>query len=89
MSPVSSAANTVVAAAAAVAVLVVALATPASAHRNDESYLYLDVGDDSLSGRVEIPYPDPRLDLELQLVQLEQPAVAILGVLGVLETVLR
>jgi hypothetical protein len=67
MSPVSSAAKTVVAAAAAVAVLVVALATPASAHRNDESYLYLDVGDDSLSGRVEIPYPDLRTIFGLRI----------------------
>ena len=60
-------AKSIVAAAAAVAVLIVALATPASAHRNDESYLYLDVGDDSLSGRVEMPYPDLRRVFGLQI----------------------
>ena len=32
----------------------------AEAHRFDESYLYLDVGDSSLSGRVEFPYKDVR-----------------------------
>ena len=32
----------------------------ADAHRFDESYLYLDVGDNSLSGRVEFPYQDVR-----------------------------
>jgi len=32
----------------------------AEAHRNDESYLYLDVGDAALNGRVEMPYPDLR-----------------------------
>ncbi len=32
----------------------------ADAHRNDESYLYLDVGDATLSGRVEFPYRDVR-----------------------------
>ena len=40
--------------------LVVAIAAPASAHRNDESYLYLDIGDNSISGRAELPYPDLR-----------------------------
>ncbi|MEM8705489.1 MAG: HupE/UreJ family protein [Actinomycetota bacterium] len=40
--------------------VVVAIAAPASAHRNDESYLYLDIGDNSISGRAELPYPDLR-----------------------------
>jgi hypothetical protein len=39
----------------------------AEAHRNDESYLYLDVGDASLSGRVELPYRDMREVLDLRL----------------------
>lgn len=39
----------------------------ADAHRNDESYLYLDVGDRSLSGRVELPYPDMRDVLGFEL----------------------
>ena len=53
---------------AALAVLVVlGQANPASAHRNDESYLYLDVGDANLSGRVEMPYPDVRSELGLEI----------------------
>jgi hypothetical protein len=67
MSPLSRTFRPVIAAAAAVAVLIVALATPASAHRNDESYLYLDVGEDSLSGRVELPYPDLRTVFGLRI----------------------
>ena len=50
----------------AIAVLL-ALPNPASAHRNDESYLYLDVGDRSLSGRVELPYPDLRSEFGFEL----------------------
>ncbi len=46
---------------------VVALADPVDAHRNDESYLYLDVGDNSLTGRVEMPYPDVREVLGLAI----------------------
>ena len=60
MTSPSRTAKRIVFAAAAIAVLVVAFAAPASAHRNDESYLYLDVGEDSLSGRVEMPYPEDR-----------------------------
>lgn len=52
----------------------------AGAHRNDESYLYLDVGDTTLTGRAELTYPDLRdvLGFELsgspdeQLAELEQ-----------------
>jgi len=52
----------------ALAVLVVlGQSSPASAHRNDESYLYLDVGDSNLSGRVEMPYRDMRSELGLQI----------------------
>jgi hypothetical protein len=52
----------------ALAVLVVlGQANPASAHRNDESYLYLDVGDAALSGRVEMPYRDVRSVLGLEI----------------------
>jgi len=60
-------ASALIAVMAAAAVLVVALAAPASAHRNDESYVYLDVGDDSLSGRVELPYPDLRSVFDFRL----------------------
>ena len=45
----------------------VSFAAPADAHRNDESYLYMDVGDSSLSGRVEMPYPDIRTVFDLRL----------------------
>lgn len=47
--------------------VVLGQASPASAHRNDESYLYLDVGDSNLSGRVEMPYRDMRSVLGLQI----------------------
>jgi len=62
--------------AAAVAILaplllVALLASPASAHRGEESYLYLDVGDADLDGRVEMPYVDLR---EVFGLALEQPA---------------
>ena len=40
--------------------LVAATGGTASAHRNDESYLYLDVGDTTLTGRAELTYPDMR-----------------------------
>lgn len=66
MIPVPNA-KSIVAAASAVALLIVAFAAPASAHRNDESYLYLDVGDDTLSGRVELPYPDLRAVFGLRI----------------------
>ena len=39
----------------------------ASAHRNDESYLYLDIGDADLRGTVQMPYPDIRQVLGLEL----------------------
>jgi hypothetical protein len=60
--------------------LVAASGGTASAHRNNESYLYLDVGDSTLTGRVELTYPDMRevLGFELsgsadeQLAELEQ-----------------
>ncbi|MEQ8842798.1 MAG: HupE/UreJ family protein [Acidimicrobiales bacterium] len=48
-------------------VLSTALAGPAAAHRNDESYVYLDVGDDDLRGSVQLPYPDVRTVLGLTL----------------------
>ena len=49
------------------AVIVIGPARPADAHRNDESYLYLDVGDANLSGRVEMPYRDVRSVLGLEI----------------------
>ncbi len=51
--------------------IVVGLATAAgtaSAHRNDESYLYLDIGENDLRGTVQMPYPDIRRVLGLELV---------------------
>jgi hypothetical protein len=53
--------------AAAIVVVSLTAAETAQAHRNDESYLYLDVGDASLSGRVELPYGDLREVLGLRL----------------------
>lgn len=54
--------------------------SPVQAHSGDQSYLYLDVTEDSLGGRVELPFRDLRafLDLELDgsaeeiLVELDQ-----------------
>ena len=44
---------------AAVALFVLLVgAAPASAHTGDQSYLYLDVGDDSIGGRIEVPLAD-------------------------------
>ena len=45
----------------------VTAAGTASAHRNDESYLYLDVGENDLRGSVQMPYPDIRRVLGLEL----------------------
>ena len=50
-----------------VTIAVGAEAGTAGAHRNDESYLYLNVGTTTLTGRVEMPYPDLRSELGLQL----------------------
>jgi hypothetical protein len=47
--------------------LLAAPAGTADAHRNDESYLYLDVGDASLSGRAELPYDDLRSVFDFEL----------------------
>ena len=52
---------------AVAAIFVIGQASTASAHRNDESYLYLDVGDASLSGRVEMPYRDMRSVFGLEI----------------------
>lgn len=48
-------------------VFLVGQVSTAGAHRNDESYLYLDVGDATLNGRVEMPYPDLRSVLGLEV----------------------
>lgn len=50
-----------------VAMTIGLFAAPAGAHRNDESYLYLDIGDTDLGGRVELTYPDIREVLGLRL----------------------
>jgi hypothetical protein len=49
-----------VALAAVAVLLVLTVANPASAHRGKESYLYLDVAETDLEGRVELPYEDLR-----------------------------
>jgi len=49
------------------ALVVLGDVSTADAHRNDESYLYLDVGDEALNGRVEMPYPDLRSVFGLEL----------------------
>lgn len=41
--------------------------TPVDAHTGDQSYLYLDVTDETLSGRVEFPFADLREALGLEL----------------------
>ncbi|MEM9565000.1 MAG: HupE/UreJ family protein [Actinomycetota bacterium] len=48
--------------------LILTLASPASAHRGEQSYLYFDVTETELEGRVEFPYTDVRevFDLELE-----------------------
>ncbi len=50
-----------------IASLAAAFGGSASAHRNDESYLYLDVGNETLVGRAELTYPDLREVLGLEL----------------------
>lgn len=61
---------------AVVAGAALASAGVADAHRNDESYLYLDVSDSSLSGRVELPYRDMRQVLGLGLVGTSDEVLA-------------
>lgn len=51
----------------AVVFLLITFAGSAGAHRNDESYLYLDVGDNDLRGSVQLPYGDVRSVLGLRL----------------------
>jgi hypothetical protein len=51
-------------------------ALPASAHRGEQSYLYLDVAPSDLEGRVELPYTDVREAFGLQL---EQPPETLLA----------
>ena len=53
--------------AAVFALLTLGLAGPASAHAGDQSYLYLDVTESSLAGRVEVPMADLRSVLGLSL----------------------
>jgi hypothetical protein len=43
---------------AAAITLAVLAPQPASAHAGDQSYLYLDIVPDDLSGRIELPFPD-------------------------------
>lgn len=47
--------------------LAVLVATPAAAHRGEQSYLYLDVAPEDLAGRVEMPYLDIEEAFELDL----------------------
>jgi hypothetical protein len=49
------------------ALALLTLAGPASAHSGDQSYLYLDVTESALGGRVELPYADLREVLGLEL----------------------
>ena len=57
----------VIAALVAVFFTLATLVGVAGAHRNDESYLYLDVGDNDLRGSVQLPYGDVRQVLDLTL----------------------
>ncbi len=54
------------------ALIVIGDVSTADAHRNDESYLYLDVGDAALNGRVEMPYPDLRDVFGLEIVGTDE-----------------
>jgi hypothetical protein len=47
--------------------VVTLLPSPAEAHAGDESYVYLEVSDDDLRGRVEMPYGDLRTVFGLEL----------------------
>ncbi|MGH1491265.1 MAG: HupE/UreJ family protein [Acidimicrobiales bacterium] len=60
----------------AILVLSTMWALPASAHRGNQSYLYLDVGPTDLNGRVELPYTDVREAFGLVL---EQPVEVLLA----------
>jgi len=50
-------------------------ASPASAHSGTQSYLYLDITDDSLGGRVEVPLGDIRTHFGLALDTTEDDAL--------------
>ena len=54
-------------AAALVLVAVLGVSSPVSAHRGDQSYLYLDVTPTSLTGRIEVPIRDLNQALGLNL----------------------
>lgn len=56
--------------------LIVSIASPASAHSGDESYLYLDIYDSSVDGRVEFPIDDLNDVLGLDLPLDEDGAIA-------------
>ncbi len=51
----------------ALCAIVLATAQPVSAHTGVQSYIYLDVTETSLAGRIEAPIPDLRDTLELDL----------------------
>ena len=53
-----------------------ALALPASAHSGEESYVYLQIYDDGLEGRVEFPVNDLNEVLGLDIPQEEEAALA-------------
>ncbi len=55
-------------------IITVLTALPASAHRGEQSYLYLDVAASDLTGRVELPYSDLRQVFGLAL---EQPPESV------------
>ncbi len=66
------------------------LAGVAGAHRNDESYLYLDVGDNDLRGSIQMPYGDVRDVLGLTLVgTADEVSAEIADNLDVLQAVAR
>ncbi|MGI9643753.1 MAG: HupE/UreJ family protein, partial [Ilumatobacteraceae bacterium] len=63
------------------------VAAPADAHRNDESYIYLDIIEDDVRGNVQMPYPDIRQVLGLELVGTADDVRAELDAnLGLLQT---
>ncbi len=62
--------------------LLLAGAPPAGAHTGDQSYVYLDVGENTLGGRVEFPFADLRKVFGMKLPEDESAALAELEAKG-------
>jgi hypothetical protein len=69
---------TALAAAALAAVALVGAAKPAAAHSGDQSYLYLDIGKNTVAGHIEAPLKDINKVFNLKIVGDTQQATALL-----------